>query len=74
MWTHVSLNAEIVWDDVLWRAVALWQDDDAAEPVVMEKSGRVPVGADATPEAALYRAALAMQSATAVRAAWVPAD
>jgi len=74
MWTHVSLNAEIVWEDVLWRAVALWQDSDTDEPIVMEKSGRVALGADATPEAALYRAVLAMQSAPAARGPWVPAD
>lgn len=74
MWTHVSLNVEIVWDDALWRAVSIWQDDDVSEPIVMEKSGRVPLGADTTPENALYRATLAMQSAPAARAAWVPAD
>jgi len=50
MFTHVSLNLELVWDDILWRLVAVWQEDDAAEPVVLEKAGRVAAGTDRSPE------------------------
>jgi hypothetical protein len=56
MWTHVSLNAEIVWEDVIWRAILVWEDEAGGDPVVLEKSGRVHLGADGTPEEALKRA------------------
>jgi hypothetical protein len=62
MWTHISLNVDIVWEDVLWREVAIWQDDDAGEPVALEKGGRVPLGADRTPEGALAVAIAAARS------------
>jgi hypothetical protein len=62
MWTHLSLNVEVVWDDVLYRLIAIWQDHDAAEPVVLEKGGRAPLGDDRSPEGAM-RAALAASAA-----------
>jgi hypothetical protein len=61
MWTHVSLNCERVWDDVLWRVVAIWQEDDGADPVVMEKSGRGPLGALDGPDAILGAAVAALE-------------
>jgi len=54
MFTHISLNVEIVWDDALWRLLAIWQEDDAAEPVVLEKAGRVALGTDRSPEVAVF--------------------
>jgi hypothetical protein len=61
MWTHVSLNLDIVWEDVLWRALAIWQEDEHSEPVVLEKGGRVPLPADGGPDEALYAAVRALQ-------------
>jgi hypothetical protein len=50
MWTHVSLNAHIVWDDALWTLTALWVDDPESEPIALERSGRVPLGGDDGPQ------------------------
>lgn len=53
MWTHVSLNAHVVWEDALWTVVAVWQEDPGVEPLTLERSGRVPLTGDWTPEAVL---------------------
>lgn len=63
MWTHVSLNCEIVWDDALYRVLAIWQESAEVEPVVLERSGRVPLGGDATPRGALKAAVAALSRA-----------
>lgn len=57
MWTHASLNIDIVWEEVLWRAVLTWQDGLEADPIVLEKSGRVPLPSDGSAAAALKAAA-----------------
>jgi hypothetical protein len=57
MWTHISLNAQQVWEDGLWRIVAVWQENDGAEPVAIERSGRVALGTDRTPAGILLAAA-----------------
>lgn len=49
MWTHISVNAHVVWDDALWTLTALWQDDPEQQPVALERSGRVPLGGDDGP-------------------------
>lgn len=47
MWSHVHLEVHVVWDDLLWSARAIWDDDDAGPPVVLERSGRCAAqGAD----------------------------
>jgi hypothetical protein len=56
MWTNVSLNLTIVWDDALWRMTAIWQEDSETEPVMLEKSGRVSLSGDTSPRHALQRA------------------
>lgn len=71
MWTHISLNVQIVWDDALWRQVAVWQEDDGAEPVVIERSGRVPLGSDRSPGATLLACARSAVRAEAVDAGQV---
>ena len=67
MWTHVSLNAHIVWEEVLWEARLIWQDGPDAEPIVLEKSGRVPLPADGGPEQAIAAAAAGLLRATDAR-------
>jgi len=62
MWTHLSLNVEVVWDDALYRLLAIWQDDDASEPVVIEKGGRVPLGSDDSPEGICATVARAVEA------------
>lgn len=57
MWTHISLNVQQVWDDGLWRIVAVWQENDTAEPVALERTGRVALTADRTPAGILLAAA-----------------
>ena len=54
MFTHISLNVEVVWDDALWRLLAIWQEDDSADPVVLEKAGRVALGTDRSPEVVAF--------------------
>ena len=62
MWTHVSLHVHIVWQEAIWSASAVWQDDPSEQPVTMSKSGRVSLGADTGPDAALLAAARALQA------------
>lgn len=57
MWTQVSLSLHHVWDDVLWRATAIWQEDDQVEPVTLSLSGRAAAGGLESP-ASLLAAAL----------------
>lgn len=64
MWSHISLNAEVVWDDALWRFIAIWQDDDVSDAVTLEKSGRVPLRGDRHPEEILYLCAQAALDAS----------
>lgn len=60
MWTHLSLNVSIVWDDALWRTVALWQETPEEEPVVLEKSGRVSIEGAVGPDEIIARVASAI--------------
>lgn len=65
MWTHVSLQAHIVWEDVLWQAILIWEEDDPESRVTLEKSGRVPLPADGGPEDALSAAVAACRASVA---------
>jgi len=58
MWTSISLNCHQVWDQVMWSATAIWVQDDVSEPIVLTKSGVVPVGDNEQP-ATLLKAAVA---------------
>jgi hypothetical protein len=64
MWTHATLTVNIVWEEVLWHARAIWQDSLEEPPIVLEKSGRVALPADGSPAAALQAAAQAMVRAS----------
>jgi len=61
MWTHVSVNAHIVWDDALFSLVAVWQDDEISEPVALERRGRVPLDGDDGPQHVLRRVLRALE-------------
>lgn len=61
MWTHVSLNVDIVWEEVLYRCVAIWQEQPGLEPVCLEKSGRTALPPGGGPDEALAAAARALQ-------------
>lgn len=61
MWISVHLECHVVWDDVLWRCTAIWQDEDGSEPVVLEKHGRCPSDPDGGPDAVLAAAASALK-------------
>lgn len=60
MLTHVSLSLHLVWEDVLWSVVALYEDGDGSDPVAIYRSGRAPVGAEDSPQALLQAAVHAM--------------
>lgn len=62
MWTQVSLSLHHVWDDALWRATCIWEEDETTEPVVLNLYGRAPVGGLESPTAMLERALQAMQA------------
>jgi hypothetical protein len=55
MWTHISVNAHVVWDDALWTVVGIWQDDEVSPPVALERSGRVALTGDTGPQEVLER-------------------
>lgn len=44
MWVAIHLNCHQVWDEVLWSVTATWRDDEASEPVTIQRSGRAAVG------------------------------
>jgi len=49
MWTAASLTLTHVWDDVLWRLTASWQDDQESEVVVLVREGSAPLRGAETP-------------------------
>lgn len=53
MWTNISLNTHLVWEDVLWSVTAIWVEDHDAEPVTIQRTGTTSIGADDSPEAIL---------------------
>lgn len=61
MWTHVTLSVQIVWQEAIWSCSACWQESATAERIWLHKSGRVDLGADTGPDAALLAAARALQ-------------
>lgn len=61
MWTRVFIRAEIVWEDVIYHAHAIWHEEGADEPVVLEKDGRCPLPDGGGPDEALYAAVHHMQ-------------
>lgn len=65
MFTQVVLTINVVWDDALWHARALWQESPDAETVVMKKSGRVPLTGDVGPDEAIAACARAITRARA---------
>jgi hypothetical protein len=73
MWTHVSLNLTLVWEEVLYTALAIWQDDLEADQVVMRKSGRVALPADGGPDEALAAVVADLAAAKAHPNPWTPA-
>ena len=58
MWTQVSLSLHHVWEDVLWRATAIWDDGAGTDPVVLSLAGRASASANDSP-AGLLESALA---------------
>lgn len=42
MWTSIQVSLQHVWDDCLWRVVAVWRDDLETEPIVVVRTGRAP--------------------------------
>lgn len=74
MWVSVSLQAVIVWEEVEWRATAVWQDTPDGEHVVMEKRGRVPLPPDGGPDEALVAAAAALVAGRVGPRPWAPAS
>lgn len=63
MWTNINLTTHVVWDEILWTVVAIWQDGLGNDAVVMEKSGRCAVGVEDGPDAVLLAAVRALQGA-----------
>lgn len=43
MFTNVHLALHPVWDDLLWSATAIWDEGDGTAPVVLSKTGQVPL-------------------------------
>lgn len=73
MWTHVSFNVELVWETVLWRMVAIWQEAPGVDPVVLEKSGSVQAPADDGPIECLS-AAIAAAASQQHREPWLSVE
>lgn len=61
MWQNISLNVTQVWDEALWRATAVWQDDEDSEPIVLQRTGRVSLNGDDSPELVLQAAVRDLQ-------------
>lgn len=70
MWHHASITANIVWDDVLWHAVAVWVDEGTQERISLERSGRVPLPPDGGPVEALAAVTAAMRRETDPSTPW----
>ncbi len=73
MWTHASFNVELVWETVLWRMVAIWQEAPGVDPVVLERSGSVQAPADDGPLECLA-AGIAAAASQRPRAPWLPVE
>lgn len=65
VWDHVSLNIDIVWQDALWRSTAVFIEEEGAEPIVLQKAGRVPLPGDSGPDEALIAVLRALVASTA---------
>lgn len=74
MWISVSLSLHPLWDDLQWRAVAIWQDDDASEPVVLTHSGTTPLGDEMSPQRILAKAVQALEARVNAGATWMKDD
>lgn len=61
MWTHISLNVHVVWDDALWSVTALYQDDQESEPIALSKSGRASLEGVEDPDGILAVAVRALE-------------
>ncbi len=61
MLTHIHLNAHVVWDDVLWQVIAIYQDSADAEPVTLERAGRAPLDGEDSPYGVLAAAVRALE-------------
>lgn len=59
MWVTVTLRCHVVWNDAHWSVVALWQDDTDDPPIVLERSGVVPISDDTGPPHVLAACAAA---------------
>lgn len=62
MWVSVRLSSHQVWDEVLWSAIAVWQEDDDQEPIVLTKEGRAPLGEHEDPASLLVASLSAIQA------------
>ena len=62
MLTHVTLSAHLVWDEVLWQVVAIYQDSADGEPVALHRSGRASAAGQDAPQAVLAAAVRALES------------
>lgn len=65
MWTAVHLSVQITVDLARWHASALWLDDPALSPVMLEKAGDVRVHPYDSPDAVLERVLDALQETAA---------
>lgn len=63
MLTHIHLTAHVVWDDVLWQVIAIYQHEADGESVALERSGRAPLDGQDAPQAVLAAAVRALERA-----------
>lgn len=61
MLTHLHLTAHVVWDDVLWQVIAIYQDSADGESVTLHHSGRAPLDGEDSPQAVLAAAVRALE-------------
>lgn len=61
MLTHLHLTAHVVWDDVLWQVIAVYQDGADSQTVALEHSGRAPLDGEDSPQAVLAAAVRALE-------------
>lgn len=80
MWKIVALNCTVVFDAVIWRATALWVDDDGSEGVRIEKTGQAYLTDRDDPSSMLLLAARDLEARVGEPAsgrapeAWIPVD
>lgn len=72
MWSHAHLHLTFVWEEVDYHATLVWVDEADQERATLEKSGRVPLPSDGSPETAFLVVAAALRGTVAAHVQETP--